>query len=161
VALSEVALLSGYVWKTQLVLTNEIAAEFFRLSVQLHLCLSLNPKPETLLSTLPVLLCIVHTSCVTLPTCYLQCGTTGNAQPTPHRHTIYEGLSLHAPDQGCQIFFVAYGQNPVNKWPKWLFFDNVMAKITKCFNYGNFHIHRCLKLFGKQYIFCRKNVVLP
>jgi len=31
-----------------------------------------------------------------------------------------------------------------------------MAKITKCFNYGNFHIHRCLKLFGKQHIFAEK-----
>ena len=28
-----------------------------------------------------------------------------------------------------------------------------MAKTTKCFNYGNFQIHRCLKLFGRQYIF--------
>ena len=56
--------------------------------------------------------------------------------------------------QGCQISFVAYGQNPDKKW---LFFKKVMAKITKCFNYGNFHIHRCLKLFGRQYrpIFCR------
>jgi len=57
-------------------------------------------------------------------------------------------------------FFAAYGQNPDKKWPKWLFFEKVMAIITKCFNYGNFYIHRCLKLFGKQHI-CRKNVVLP
>jgi len=35
--------------------------------------------------------------------------------------------------QGCQTFFVAYGQNPDKKWPKWLFFEKVMAKITKCF----------------------------
>jgi len=34
--------------------------------------------------------------------------------------------------QGCQIFsYVAYGQNPDKKWPKWPFFENVMAKITK------------------------------
>jgi len=44
----------------------------------------------------------------------------------------------------------------IRKWPKWLFLENVMAKITKCFNYGNFHIHRCLKLFGRQYIFGRQ-----
>jgi len=25
-------------------------------------------------------------------------------------------------------FFVAYGQNPDKKWPKWLFFKKVMAK---------------------------------
>jgi len=37
---------------------------------------------------------------------------------------------------------MAYGQNPNKKLPNWLFFDEVMAKITKCFNYGNFHIHR-------------------
>jgi len=24
-----------------------------------------------------------------------------------------------------------------------------MTKITKCFNYGNLHVHRCLKSFGK------------
>ena len=24
-------------------------------------------------------------------------------------------------DQGCQIFSLAYGQNPNKKWPKWLF----------------------------------------
>jgi len=29
-----------------------------------------------------------------------------------------------------------------------------MAKITNFLNYDNLHIHRCLKLFGKQYIFC-------
>ena len=63
--------------------------------------------------------------------------------------------------QCCEIFFAAYGQNPDKKRPKWLFFEKVMAKTTKCFNYGKFHIHRCLKLFGKQYIFCQKNVVLP
>jgi len=51
--------------------------------------------------------------------------------------------------------FVAYGQNPDKKWPKWLFFEKVMAKITKFF-YGNLHVHRCLKLFGRQYIFCQK-----
>jgi len=41
-------------------------------------------------------------------------------------------------------------------------FQKGMGKITKCFNYGNFHIYRYLKLFGRQYrpIFCRKNVVL-
>jgi len=63
--------------------------------------------------------------------------------------------------QGSKIFFVADGQNPDKKWPKWLFFEKVIANIAKCFNYGNFHIHRCLKLFGRLYIFCRKNVVLP
>jgi len=63
--------------------------------------------------------------------------------------------------QGCQIFFAVYGQNFDKKWPQWLLFEKVKAKITKCFNYGNFYIHRCLKLFGKQYTFCRKNVVLP
>ena len=31
-----------------------------------------------------------------------------------------------------------------------------MAKMTKGFNFGNFHIHRCLKLFGRQYIFAKK-----
>jgi len=31
-----------------------------------------------------------------------------------------------------------------------------MAKITKCFNYGNFHIHRYLKLLGRQYTYCQK-----
>jgi len=38
--------------------------------------------------------------------------------------------------QSCQIFFVAYGQNH-NK--KWLFFEKVVAKNTKCFNYGNLY----------------------
>jgi len=55
--------------------------------------------------------------------------------------------------QGCQIFFVAYGQRPDKNGQNGF---KVMAKITKCFNYGNFHIHRCLKLFGKQYAFCQK-----
>jgi len=63
--------------------------------------------------------------------------------------------------QGCQIFSVAYGQNPDKKLPKWLFFENLMAKITKCFNYVNFCFHGVLKFFGRQYIFCRKNLVLP
>ena len=42
-------------------------------------------------------------------------------------------------------------------------FEKVMAKITKCFkfNYSNSHIHGCLKVFGRQFIFCPKNVVLP
>jgi len=53
------------------------------------------------------------------------------------------------------------GQNPDKKWPKWLFFENVMAKITKCFNCVNFYFHRVLKFFGRQYIFCRKNLDLP
>jgi len=44
---------------------------------------------------------------------------------------------------------VDYGQNPDKKCPKWLFSEKVMAKIIKCFNYGNFHIHRYLKLFGR------------
>jgi len=72
--------------------------------------------------------------------------------------SLTNACDLH---QGCQIFFAAYGQNPDKKWPKWLFFEKVMAKITKCFNYGNFYIHTYLKLFGKQYIFRRKNVVFP
>jgi len=63
--------------------------------------------------------------------------------------------------QGCQIFFVAYGQNSDKKWPKWLFFKKAMAKITKRLNYGNFHIHRYFKLFGRQYIFCQRNKFLP
>jgi len=42
-------------------------------------------------------------------------------------------------NQGCQIFFVAYGQNLNKKWPKWLFSEKVMAKITKSFKYGNLH----------------------
>jgi len=58
--------------------------------------------------------------------------------------------------QGCQIFFLAYGRNPDKKWPKWLFFENVVAKITKCFNNDNFHVHRCLKLFQKAVYFLPK-----
>jgi len=27
-------------------------------------------------------------------------------------------------------------------------FENVMAKITKCFNYGNLYIHKGLEFFG-------------
>jgi len=61
----------------------------------------------------------------------------------------------------ARFWFVVYGQNPDKKWPKLLFFEKVMAEITICFNYGNFHIHRCLKLVERQYIFCRKNVILP
>ena len=53
-------------------------------------------------------------------------------------------------ERSCQIFLVAYGQNPDKKWPKWLFFQKCMAKITDCFNYGNFYIHRCLKFFGNR-----------
>jgi len=34
------------------------------------------------------------------------------------------------------MFFAAYGQNPDEKWSKWLFSEKVMGKITKCFNYG-------------------------
>jgi len=34
VVLRQVALSPSYVWKTQIVITNEIATEFFRLSVQ-------------------------------------------------------------------------------------------------------------------------------
>jgi len=60
------------------------------------------------------------------------------------------------PEQGCQIFFIAYGQNPDKNGQNGCFLKKVMAKITKSFNYGNFHIHRCLKLFGSQYIFCQK-----
>jgi len=30
----------------------------------------------------------------------------------------------------------------IKKWPERLFFEKVTAKITNCFNYGNFHIHR-------------------
>jgi len=35
-----------------------------------------------------------------------------------------------------------------------------MAKITKCFNYGNLHIHRCLKLFRGN-MFLPKQQVFP
>jgi len=56
----------------------------------------------------------------------------------------------------ARFWFVVYGQNPDKKWPKLLFFEKVMAEITICFNYNNFHIHRCLKLVERQYIFCRK-----
>ena len=69
--------------------------------------------------------------------------------------------------QGNQGFFVAYGQNPDKKCPKWLFFENVMAKITKCFNYGNFHINWCIKLFGdsiffvEEMWFCQRSKFLP
>jgi len=63
------------------------------------------------------------------------------------------------PNQGCQIFSVASGQNPDKKWPKWLFFEKVMAKITKCFNCGDFYIHRGLKLFGSIF-FAEKNMDL-
>jgi len=35
-----------------------------------------------------------------------------------------------------------------------------MANIANCFNYGNFYFHRDLNLFGRQYIFCRKNTNL-
>ena len=31
-----------------------------------------------------------------------------------------------------------------------------MAKTTKYFNYGNFHIHGYLKLFGMQYFLIKK-----
>jgi len=68
-------------------------------------------------------------------------------------------LTRTTPNQGCQIFSVASGQNPDKKWPKWLFFENVMAKITKCFNCGNFYIHRGLKLFGSIF-FAEKNMDL-
>jgi len=36
----------------------------------------------------------------------------------------------HTTCQGSQIFFVAYGRSPDKKWPKWLFFEKAMAKIT-------------------------------
>jgi len=49
----------------------------------------------------------------------------------------------------------------LTKMAKMAVFLKVMAKITEFFNYGNFHIHRCLKLFGRHYVFCQKNVVLP
>jgi len=52
--------------------------------------------------------------------------------------------------QGCQIFSVAYGQNHNKKSPKWLCFKKFMAKIMKCFNYGNLCIHSGLKMFGRQ-----------
>jgi len=40
-------------------------------------------------------------------------------------------------------------------------FFNVMAKITKCLKYGNFHIHRCLKFFGGSIFFAKINMDLP
>jgi len=63
---------------------------------------------------------------------------------------------LHAKAQSCQIFSVAYGQNLNKKWPKLLFFENVVAKITKCFTYGNLYNDRGLKMFGRPYLFCQK-----
>jgi len=57
------------------------------------------------------------------------------------------------------MFSVAYlmpGQNPDKKLPKCLFFEEVMAKITKCFNCGNFYIHRGLKLLGSLFFADKK-----
>jgi len=82
-------------------------------------------------------------------------------QSLSDQNTDRQSAILPHPQPGLPDFFVAYGQNPDKKWTKWLFFEKVMAKTTKCFNYCNFHTHRCLKLFGRQYIFCQKNVVLP
>jgi len=31
-----------------------------------------------------------------------------------------------------------------------------MAKNTNCFNYGNLHNHRGLKMLGRQYIFAKE-----
>jgi len=42
---------------------------------------------------------------------------------------------LVAQDRVAGYFSVAYGQNPDKKWPKWLFFEKIMAKITTCFNH--------------------------
>jgi len=54
---------------------------------------------------------------------------------------------------GCQIFFIAYGQNLNKKWPNWLFFEKVKVKITKSFNYDNLHNHKGLKMFKKAVYF--------
>ena len=43
--------------------------------------------------------------------------------------------------QGCQIFSQLMANILIKKRQKWLFFEKVMAKITKCFNYSNFYIH--------------------
>jgi len=58
-------------------------------------------------------------------------------KPPLPSYTIYRAPPFTGHCQnGC--FWNSYGQN------------------HKMFNYGNFHIDRCLKLFGRQYIFCYK-----
>jgi len=34
-----------------------------------------------------------------------------------------------------------YGRNSNKKWPKWLFFEEILAKNAKCFYYGNLYNH--------------------
>jgi len=38
------------------------------------------------------------------------------------------GWCGYAMGQGCQIFFIAYGQNLDKKWPKWLFLKKLWPK---------------------------------
>jgi len=47
------------------------------------------------------------------------------------------------------------------KSQNWLVLKKCMAKNTQCFKCGNWYNHRGLEMFGKQDIFCRKNLVLP
>jgi len=62
-------------------------------------------------------------------------------------------------DQGCQIFFIAYGQNADKNGQNGCLLKKFSQNCK--FICGNFYIHRGLKLFGRQYIFCQKNLVLP
>jgi len=41
------------------------------------------------------------------------------------------------------------------------FLKKLWQKIKKCFNYGNLHKHRRLKMLGRQYIFYQRNMVWP
>jgi len=65
--------------------------------------------------------------------------------------------------QGWQIFFVAFGQNPDQKWPKWLFLENVMAKITNVLTIAIsifIGVSNCLEgsiFFAKKMWFCQSN----
>jgi len=45
------------------------------------------------------------------------------------------------PNRVARCFLLFYGQNLNKKWPKLLFFEKVMAKNTKCYNYGNLYNH--------------------
>jgi len=64
---------------------------------------------------------------------------------------VTETIRHFSQDQGCQIFL----------WPKWLFFEKVVAKITKSFNYGNLHSDGKLKMFVGSIFFAKKNLDLP
>jgi len=61
--------------------------------------------------------------------------------------------------QDCQTFFVAYGQNLNKKWPKWLFFENVMAKNAKWLSYiitGDTKYLEGSVFFAEKIWLCRK-----